>query len=225
VLADSQIPRRLSNGLLSIRGALIDSTIDLSGGVFSSALQIEGSRIEGDLVLANSRWSAPLGLTGTVLAGALLARRLKSESLVSVADQSTVAGNVDLRDARIAHLELDASSFASGIAADRLAVSGTTSVSRGSRVDGPFTLGNGRLDSDLDLSGSMFSDTVDFDSAKVNVDLIMLSATIAGNLNLFGVFVGSGLATDHADFRGDVVLRNASVGKTLSRPTPPLPRP
>ena len=62
----------------------------------------------------------------------------------------------------------------------------------------------------------MFSDTVDFDSAKVNVDLIMLSATFAGNLNLFGVFVGSGLATDHADFRGDVVLRNASVGKTLS---------
>ena len=229
---------------IRLRGAHVVEDIDLSNAEIVSEVWLNASLVNGGLNLTNAHLKRRLSFDGSVLDGALSAEQMDAESLITLCDHSTFAGEVLLRGAKVGgSLKVETASFSKTLNADRLDVHGDLFMRDHSTFTGDVLLLGAKVGGSLKMENAHFSKTLNADRLDVHGDLFMRDhAAFAGKVLLRGAKVGGNFdmetahfsktlnadrldvhgdlfMRDHAAFTGKVLLRGAKVGGNFDMET------
>jgi hypothetical protein len=196
---------------MRLRGAHVVEDIDLSNAEIVSEVRLNASLVDGDLDLTNTHLKCPLSFDGSVLGGALFAEQMDAESLITLRDYATFAGDVLLRGAKVGgSLKMDTASFSKTLNADGLDVHGDLFMRDHATFAGDVLLRGAKVGGNLDIDHASFSKTLNADGLDVHGDLFMRHAIFAGDVSgegqdapvllLRGAKVGDNLDMDTASF-------------------------
>jgi hypothetical protein len=178
---------------VTLRGADIDGTIDLSDSEIAPAVWLDRSRIEGNVNLNYSHWRRYLSLRGSNIAGALSAYMLHSESGIG----------------------LDGVAVESGVSLERAEINGSLLIGNHARFDGDLTLFGAKIGRSLWMQGASFMGAVSASPLSVGDDLLMNYSRFDGDVNLGGAQIGGNLEMGHSSFAGTIAASPVHVGGGL----------
>jgi hypothetical protein len=208
-------------GPFRLLGAKIEGNLDMIGSTFENGIIADGLEVGGDLLLraADVRGTFKSGLTTDGQEGALLLRKgavVRGDPLV-------------LRRAKITrNVDMDGSTFESGIIADGLQVGGGLFLREGAVVrGGPLMLLGAKIEGPLEMTASTFESGIIADGLQVNSGLflgpravvrngpvVLARGKIEGPLEMIGSMFESELVAYSLQVKGDLILVDATFKQT-----------
>src|SRR6266850_3091133 len=201
----------LTRSGVSIRGAWLKNSLNLSHATLLHLFLLENSRIEQDVDLHGLKTSDLIGLSGSTFTGALSMNGLQAGGLFM--GEAAMCDAVDLTGAKIAgQVDMSGSTFTGALSMNRLqagdlfmrekATFGAvelTSAKIAGQVDMRESSFTGTLSMNGLQAGGLFMgekatcDAVDLTGAKITGQVDMSGSTFTGALSMNGLQVGEGL--------------------------------
>jgi cytoskeletal protein CcmA (bactofilin family) len=167
-------------GGVSIGGARIVGTLDLTDASLIRAILIDGSRIEGKIDLTRARTDSLIELDDSLMSGEFLADSLHSESDLNLRNGAVFKNKVSLGSARIAgQLVLNGASFMNAVSLS------------GAKVNGQLMMPGASFDemlnaAALEVGGNLLMASLPPNKTSFRKGMFLLGARIAGNVSMIG---------------------------------------
>jgi hypothetical protein len=192
---------------VSLAGAQIDGTLDMSSTVIAGTLRADsltvGSNLymhdhasfKNDVFLTNAKVGGLVDMRTASFAKTLSADSLTVGSSLLMRDHATFSGDLSLRGAKIGNqLDMSSAFIAGTLSADSLTVGSNLYMRDNASFKKDVFLTNAKVGGLVDMSAASFAKTLSADSLTVGSSLLM---------------------RDHATFSGDLSLRGAKIGNQL----------
>src|SRR5208283_1953169 len=173
-------------GGVSIGGARIVGTLDLTDTSLIRAILIDGSRIEGKIDLTRARTDSLIELDDSLMSGEFLADSLHSESDLNLRNGAVFQNTVGLGSARIAgQLVLSGARFMNAVSLG------------GAKVNGQILMPGASFDevlnaTALEVGGNLLMASLPQNKTSFKKGMSLIGARIAGNVSMIGAsFDGS----------------------------------
>ncbi len=167
-------------GGVSIGGARIVGTLDLTDTSLIRAILIDGSRIEGKIDLTRARTDSLIELDDSLMSGEFLADSLHSESDLNLRNGAVFQNTVGLGSARIAgQLVLSGARFMNAVSLG------------GAKVNGQILMPGASFDevlnaTALEVGGNLLMASLPQNKTSFKKGMSLIGARIAGNVSMIG---------------------------------------
>ena len=167
-------------GGVSIGGARIVGTLDLTDTSLIRAILIDGSRIEGKIDLTRARTDSLIELDDLLMSGEFLADSLHSESDLNLRNGAVFQNTVGLGSARIAgQLVLSGARFMKAVSLG------------GAKVNGQILMPGASFDevlnaTALEVGGNLLMASLPQNKTSFKKGMSLIGARIAGNVSMIG---------------------------------------
>ena len=167
-------------GGVSIGGARIVGTLDLTDTSLIRAILIDGSRIEGKIDLTRARTDSLIELDDSLMSGEFLADSLHSESDLNLRNGAVFQNTVGLGSARIAgQLVLSGARFMNAVSLG------------GAKVNGQILMPGASFDevlnaAALEVGGNLLMASLPQNKTSFKKGMSLIGARIAGNVSMIG---------------------------------------
>ena len=225
LLSDDIAAKSLPHRAVQLKGAWINTPVDLRGlrsktsvfivdSLWDSDLHLDGARIDGTLTLTGSVFRAPVSLPGARIDGAvnLSASRFEREVQASglyTKESVWLTGSVFLQKVDLIAVEIgddliaDSTVFHHNLDLNSLRT-GYGALLTTASVGGALRLWNARIGTLLDFRGTRFDGIVDLGGVRTGADVYLDCATYAEQLRLSAMDVGGTLHLNSSTIEGDV---------------------
>ena len=167
-------------GGVSIGGARIVGTLDLTDTSLIRAILIDGSRIEGKIDLTRARTDSLIELDDSLMSGEFLADSLHSESDLNLRNGAVFQNTVGLGSARIVgQLVLSGARFMNAVSLG------------GAKVNGQILMPGASFDevlnaTALEVGGNLLMASLPQNKTSFKKGMSLIGARIAGNVSMIG---------------------------------------
>ncbi len=167
-------------GGVSIGGARIVGTLDLTDTSLIRAILIDGSRIEGKIDLTRARTDSLIELDDSLMSGEFLADSLHSESDLNLCNGAVFQNTVGLGSARIVgQLVLSGARFMNAVSLG------------GAKVNGQILMPGASFDevlnaTALEVGGNLLMASLPQNKTSFKKGMSLIGARIAGNVSMIG---------------------------------------
>ncbi len=167
-------------GGVSIGGARIVGTLDLTDTSLIRAILIDGSRIEGKIDLTRARTDSLIELDDSLMSGEFLADSLHSESDLNLCNGAVFQNTVGLGSARIVgQLVLSGARFMNAVSLG------------GAKVNGQILMPGASFDevlnaAALEVGGNLLMASLPQNKTSFKKGMSLIGARIAGNVSMIG---------------------------------------
>ena len=182
---------------LRLVGALVEETVDVRGGIVTSAVEMRDCRFSGNLLLAEAQIRT-VDLSGSVLeeldgsaaefSGSLILQgcRVKTVGL----DLAHISGQLDVSGAKLANPS------GAALSANRMTVNGSMLCRKGFQAEGEIRLFGAHISGQLDLSGAKLAnpgkESLGADRMTVDGSMYCRKGFQAeGEIRLLGAHIGA----------------------------------
>jgi uncharacterized protein YjbI with pentapeptide repeats len=187
-------------GSVSIGGARIVGTLDLTDTSLIRAIQITGSRIEGKIDLRGMRTDSLIDLDDSLMSGEFLADSLHSESDLNLNNGAVFQNTVGLGSARIAgQVDMTGARFMNVVNLSGAKVNGQL-LTPGATFDEVLNAAA------LEVGGNLLISSLPQNKASFKKGMFLAGARIAGSVSIVGASFDGALNASMLQVGGSLVM-------------------